>query len=630
MNELYLGIHYNEEEFNPSILKGLQKAKKLNANVLQIFNGNKRLTTLSEKINTSSKEAKAIKSFLKNNNIKLFIHSILTLNYCKDPTSLRNRWGIDNIVYDIVSAAKIGAIGVVLHMGYYKTEKINISYEQCIKNFIKSLIIILKETAATKVNILLETPVAKKFMICGNTELFLKLYEKIPLIYRNRIKFCIDTQHIFASGYNIRNINILQDYFEQFDKLIGIKNIKLIHLNDSKNEFNVRINRHESIGKGFIFSKNNESLKYILRMSIKKKIPCVLETGLKNYSREIKFLKSLLLKKNQNGGSKKKDLKPLLLKIFSAILDYYENIYNKKNIKTQFRIESYKKAIKVLNNFNGHITNSSNVKDLPSIGKGFIEKINTISKTGTLNLYENIKKNNRTNIINAIKIFKNIWGVGEILAKKIVNKRIYNIKQLEEAIDKNIITLTKQQMIGLKYYDDLNEKIPRYEVTYYTNKLKELLKGYNVTIYNAGSYIAKKDFCGDIDLIISYDGNNDNLINLKEKIYNILIKENIIKDTLSSGNEKCIYVVKMDNYKYFRKMDIAFVKEKYLVYYLLYFGSGREFSKKIRAFASKKGYKLNEKGLFDKNNKPINFNPKTEKDIFKYLGIDYVKPENRV
>ena len=271
MNELYLGIHYNEEEFNPSILKGLIKAKKLNANVLQIFNGNKRLTTLSEKINTSSKEAKAIKSFLKNNNIKLFIHSILTLNYCKDPTSLRNRWGIDNIVYDIVSAAKIGAIGVVLHMGSYKTEKINISYEGCIKNFVKSLVIILKETAATKVNILLETPVARKFMICGNTELFLKLYEKIPLVYRNRIKFCIDTQHIFASGYNIRNINILQDYFEQFDKLIGIKNIKLIHLNDSKNEFNVRINRHESIGKGFIFSKNNASLKYILRMSIKKK-----------------------------------------------------------------------------------------------------------------------------------------------------------------------------------------------------------------------------------------------------------------------------------------------------------------------------------------------------------------------
>ena len=63
---------------------------------------------------------------------------------------------------------------------------------------------------------------------------------------------------------------------------------------------------------------------------------------------------------------------------------------------------------------------------------------------------------------------------------------------------------------------------------------------------------------------------------------------------------------------------------------MLYFGSGRDFSKKIRAIASKKGYKLNEKGLFDKNNRIINFNPKSEEDIFKYLDIDYVKHEDRV
>jgi DNA polymerase/3'-5' exonuclease PolX len=102
-----------------------------------------------------------------------------------------------------------------------------------------------------------------------------------------------------------------------------------------------------------------------------------------------------------------------------------------------------------------------------------------------------------------------------------------------------------------------------------------------------------------------------------------------IKDTLSSGSEKCIFIVKLDNYKDYRKMDIAFVKKKHLYFYLLYFGSGVDFSKKIRAIASKKGYKLNEKGLF-KNDKRINFNPKSEEDIFKYLGVDYVKPEYRI
>ena len=626
MNDLYLGIHYNEEEFSPSILKALEKTKSIGANVLQIFNGNKRLSTLREKINVSNSDAKEIKLFLKNNNIKLFIHSILILNYCKDPKSPRNRWGIDNIVYDINSAKKLGASGVVLHMGSYKTEKINLSYEECISNFIKSLTIILDETSKTKIPILLETPVARKFMVCGTTELFAKLYSKIPFVYRTRIKFCIDTQHIFASGYNISNKNIVQDYFDQFDRLIGIKNIKLIHLNDSKNEFDVRIDRHASIGKGFIFSKDKESLVYILLYCMKRKIPIVLETGKTNYVREIKLLKSLLM--NMSGGSKK-NLKPLLLKIFNAILDYYENNYNAKNIKNKYRIESYKKAIKVLNNFNRPIYNSSNVEDLPSIGKGFIEKINSIKENGTLNLYENIKKNNRSGVINAIKLFKNIWGVGDILAKKIVGKKIYNIKQLKDAINKGDLVLTRQQMIGLEYYDDLNKKIPRDEVTVYTNKLKALLKEYNVSIYNAGSYLAKKEFCGDIDLIISYNSDYD-LVNLKKKIYEIIEKVSLIKETLSSGSEKSIIIVKLDDYKYYRKMDIAFVQQKYLYFYLLYFGSGRDFSKKIRAIASKRGYKLNEKGLFDKNNKLINFNPESEEDIFKYLDIDYVKHEDRV
>ena len=312
MNDLYLGIHYNEEEFSPSILKALEKTKSIGANVLQIFNGNKRLSTLREKINLSNQDGKEIKLFLKKYKMKLFIHSILILNYCKDPESPRNRWGIDNIVYDINSAKKVGASGVVLHMGSYKTEKINLSYEECISNFIKSLIIILKETSKTKIPILLETPVARKFMVCGTTELFAKLYSKIPLVYRTRIKFCIDTQHIFASGYNISNKNIVQDYFDKFDKLIGVSNIKLIHLNDSKNEFDVRIDRHESIGKGFIFSKDKESLVYILLYCMKRKIPIVLETGKSNYVREIKLLKSLVM--NMRGGSKKKKFETTLIK----------------------------------------------------------------------------------------------------------------------------------------------------------------------------------------------------------------------------------------------------------------------------------------------------------------------------
>ena len=126
---------------------------------------------------------------------------------------------------------------------------------------------------------------------------------------------------------------------------------------------------------------------------------------------------------------------------------------------------------------------------------------------------------------------------------------------------------------------------------------------------------------GDIDLIISFKKQENNIFDKLSKV---------IIETLSNGINKSIFIVKLNNYSYYRKMDISYIDEKYLPFYLLYFGSGREFSKKIRNIASKMGYKLNEKGLFDKyNKKRINFNPKNEEEIFEYLKLEYVPPEKR-
>ena len=79
-----------------------------------------------------------------------------------------------------------------------------------------------------------------------------------------------------------------------------------------------------------------------------------------------------------------------------------------------------------------------------------------------------------------------------------------------------------------------------------------------------------------------------------------------------------------------RKIDLVFITKEELPWYLLYFGSDLSFSRKIRDYASKIGFKLNEKGLHSKKtNRRIDFNPKTEKEIFKYLGLEYIKPKDR-
>jgi deoxyribonuclease-4 len=68
----------------------------------------------------------------------------------------------------------------------------------------------------------------------------------------DRLRVCFDTEHAFAAGYDIRTREGYERTFSEFDELIGIERLAAFHLNDSKKEFNSRVDRHEHIGKGFI------------------------------------------------------------------------------------------------------------------------------------------------------------------------------------------------------------------------------------------------------------------------------------------------------------------------------------------------------------------------------------------
>jgi len=68
----------------------------------------------------------------------------------------------------------------------------------------------------------------------------------------DRLRVCFDTEHAFAAGYDLRTRDGYERTFGEFDEIIGIERLAAFHLNDSKKEFNSRVDRHEHIGKGFI------------------------------------------------------------------------------------------------------------------------------------------------------------------------------------------------------------------------------------------------------------------------------------------------------------------------------------------------------------------------------------------
>ena len=100
---------------------------------------------------------------------------------------------------------------------------------------------------------------------------------------RKRIKFCIDTCHIWASGYDISNQVNVKKYFSLFDKLIGIDKIACIHFNDSKTRLNSHIDRHADIGYGYI---PMSGLNAVINFAYKYKIPIILETPLDSVNKK--------------------------------------------------------------------------------------------------------------------------------------------------------------------------------------------------------------------------------------------------------------------------------------------------------------------------------------------------------
>jgi deoxyribonuclease-4 len=111
---------------------------------------------------------------------------------------------------------------------------------------------------------------------------------------KSRVGVCIDTCHMFTAGYDIRNEEVYEKTWEEFEKIVGFKYLQGMHINDSKPDIGSRVDRHDSIGKGKIGLKAFELIMNDKRMD---DVPLILETIDDSiWAEEIKLLYSLIKK----------------------------------------------------------------------------------------------------------------------------------------------------------------------------------------------------------------------------------------------------------------------------------------------------------------------------------------------
>jgi len=129
-------------------------------------------------------------------------------------------------------------------------------------------------------------------------------FEQLGYIIKNikekkRVGICFDTCHAFAAGYDLRDEESYENVWKNFSKTIGLRNLKVMHLNDSKRELGSRVDRHEDIGKGKL-----TKAAFTLLMNDKRffSVPKILETPkatLQTYAKNMRILKGLLTEKTK-------------------------------------------------------------------------------------------------------------------------------------------------------------------------------------------------------------------------------------------------------------------------------------------------------------------------------------------
>jgi DNA polymerase (family 10) len=260
------------------------------------------------------------------------------------------------------------------------------------------------------------------------------------------------------------------------------------------------------------------------------------------------------------------------------------------------------------------------IESISKVGKNIALKIEEYLKTGKLKYYKELKKRNPVDI----ETFLKIEGLGHKRIKVLYQELgIRNLDQLKEAIEKNKLEdlygfgkITQNNILqGIDFLEKHHGRVLMSEVEEDVNRIFELLKKQKEVsmIEVAGSFRRRKETIGDIDILVASS--------FPKKIMNIFTTMDEVEKVWGSGLTKSSIRLK----KGF-DVDLRIVSEKSFGAALQYFTGSKAHNVHLRKIAIKKGYKLNEYGLYEDDRCIAS---KTEKEIYNKLGMEYIPSELR-
>ncbi|CAG7913606.1 putative endonuclease 4 [Mammaliicoccus sciuri] len=245
------------------LLQAAEEAASYNASTFMIYTGAPQNTRRKKIEDLNIENGKtAMKEYGLSN---IVVHAPYIINIANTTKPEVFNLGVEFLQSEIERTEALGAKDIVLHPGAH----VGAGEEKGIQKIIEGLNEVL--TNNNDVRIALET-MAGKGSECGKT--FEELAQIIDGVNHNeRLSVCFDTCHTNDAGYNVKED--FDGVLNEFDKIVGIDRIKVLHVNDSKNPQGARKDRHENIGFGSI---GYDALHYIVHHDAFKEVPKILET----------------------------------------------------------------------------------------------------------------------------------------------------------------------------------------------------------------------------------------------------------------------------------------------------------------------------------------------------------------
>jgi deoxyribonuclease-4 len=256
-----VGVHVS---IAGSLDLAVDRAKDAGCDVFQMFSRNPRGWATKPLTDT---DADTFRAKIKTTGIIPVDHMPYLPNLATPKAEIYEK-SVDSLTMELNRCNRLGIPFLVTHLGHHLGDGIAGGRERVIKAISTAL-----NATTPPVMLLLENTAGEKNSVGSSFEHIRAILDSLP--FPGRIGVCFDTCHAFAAGYELRTEEGLKDTLSQFEDQIGLGNLRVVHLNDTKGERGSGLDRHEHIGMGFI---GEAGFRRILHHKIFLNIPLVCET----------------------------------------------------------------------------------------------------------------------------------------------------------------------------------------------------------------------------------------------------------------------------------------------------------------------------------------------------------------